>query len=63
MQLRVNTFQIRKCYFLFQYHFVERYDEVSIKETTVEDSETQASANEFEIIQMFGVNARGWVDL
>ena len=29
----------------------------------MEDSETQASANEFEIIQMLGVNARGRVDL
>ena len=38
MQLRVNALEIRQGDFLLQNHFMERNDEVSVKEASVEDA-------------------------
>lgn len=63
VQLYINTLQIRQGHLLLEYHLVEANDEVGIQETSMEDTKTKASSNEFEVIQMLRVNARCRVNL
>ena len=39
VQLGVHALKIRQCDFLLQYHFMERNDKVSVKESSVEDAQ------------------------
>lgn len=63
MKLCIDTLEIRKRDFLLENHLVECSDEVGIEEAAVEDTETQASSNELEVVQMLRVNTRSRVDL
>ncbi len=63
VQLYIHTLQIRQRDFLVQNHLVETDDEISIQESSVEDTKPKHSADEFEVIQVFGVDARVGVDL
>ena len=63
MQLGIDTLQIRDGHFLLEDHLVERCDEVSIQESSVEDTETQASSDKLEVVQMFRVDTGCGVDL
>lgn len=63
MELSINTLQIRNRDFLLQNHLVEANDEVGIQEPTMEDTETQASSDKFEVIQMLGVDTGCRIDL
>ncbi len=57
MQFSVNALEISECNLLLQDHLVERGDEVGIQETTVEDTKTQASANELEVVQVLRIDS------
>jgi hypothetical protein len=63
MQLGVHTLQVGKRNLLLQDHLVETDDKVGIEESTVEDSETENTADEFEVVQVFRVDATVRVDL
>lgn len=63
MQLRIDALQIRQRHFLLQDHLIETDNEVCVKETAVEDTQAQASADELEVIQVLGVDTRCRVDL
>ena len=63
MQLGIDTLQIRDGHFLLEDHLVERCDEISIQESSVEDTETQAAPDEREVVQVLRVDTRRRVDL
>ena len=63
MQFSVNTLQVCQSDLLLEDHLVETDNEVGIQEATVKNTETEASTDEFEIIQMFGIDTRSRVDL
>lgn len=63
MQLGIDTLQIRQSHLFLQDHLVEADNEISVKESSVENSETQASPNKLEVVQVFRVDTGGWVDL
>ena len=63
MQLGIDTLQICNGHFLLEDHLVERCDEISIQESSVEDTETQASSDKLEVVQMFRVDTGCRVDL
>lgn len=63
MQILIHTFHILKTDFLAQHHLVESSNKEGIQETTVEDSQTNHSADELEIIEMLGVHARVGINL
>ena len=42
---------------------MEGNDKVSVKEASVEDAKAQNASDELEIIEMFGVDAGGGIDL
>ena len=63
MQFGIDTLQIRNGHFLLEDHLVERCDEISIQESSVEDTETQASSDKLEVVQMFRVDTGCRVDL
>lgn len=48
---------------LSEHHLVESSNEEGVEEATVEDGQTNDSPNEFEVIEMFRVNAGVRVDL
>lgn len=63
MQILIHTFHILKTDLLPQHHLVESSNEEGIQETTVEDSQTNHSADELEVIEMLGVHARVGINL
>ena len=63
MQLSVNALQVRERDLLAQNHLVERGDEVGIEEAAVEDAQAETAADELEVVQVLGVDARRGVDL
>ena len=63
MEIGVNSFHIRKVDLLPEDHLVEGADEKSVKESSMEDSQTDNTSNEFEVIQMLWVDARVGIDL
>jgi hypothetical protein len=63
VQFGIHTLQVRKSNLLFQYHLVETDNEVGIQETTMENTKTQAPTDELEIVQMFRIYSRGWINL
>ena len=63
MEFSIHTFKVGKRDLLLQDHLVEGCDEVGVQESPVEDAETQASPDELEVVQVFGVNTRCRVNL
>lgn len=63
MQIFVNTFHILKGHLLPKHHLVECTDEERIQETTVENRQTNHTADEFEVIEMLRVDARVRINL
>lgn len=63
MQILIHTFHILKTDLLPQHHLVESSNEEGIQESTVEDSQTNHSADELEVIEMLGVHARVGINL
>ena len=63
VQLCVYTFQIGDRHLLAKDHLVERSDKVRVQEAAVEDAETQAPADELEVVQVLRVHAGRGVDL
>jgi hypothetical protein len=63
VKLSVNTLQVGQRNLLFQNHLVERDDKVGVQETPVEDTQTEDSADELEVVQVFRVDSRVGVDL
>ena len=57
MQLGIDTLQVSKGDFLPQDHLVEGGDEVSVKESTVEDTQTETAPDELEVVQVLGVDS------
>ena len=63
MEVGVYPFHIREYDLLSKYHLVESTDEEGVEESSVEDGKTNNSANEFEVVEMFWVDAGVRVDL
>jgi len=63
VKLSVDTLQIGQRNLLFQDHLVERDDKVGVQETPVEDTQTEDSTDELEVVQVFRVDSRVGVDL
>lgn len=63
VQILIHTFHILKTDLLPQHHLVESSNEEGIQEATVEDSQTNHSADELEVIEMLGVHARVRINL
>jgi hypothetical protein len=63
VQILIHTLHILKSDLLPQHHFVESSNEEGIQETTVEDSQTNHSADELEVVEMLGIHARVGVNL
>ena len=56
MKLGIDTLEIGERNLLPQDHLVETDDEVGIEEASVEDGETEDTADELEVIEMLRVN-------
>lgn len=63
MQVLIHTLHILKSDLLAQHHLIEGSDEEGIQEAAVEDSQTNHSADELEVIEMLGVHARVGINL
>lgn len=63
MELFIYTLHILHQNLLPQHHFVESADEERIQEAAVENRQADDTADEFEIVQMLGVDAGVRVDL
>lgn len=63
MELSINPFHVCECYFFPQYHLVEGANEEGVKESSMEDGQTDHPANEFEVVEMFRVDPRVRIDL
>ena len=59
----IYTLHVCKRDLLPQYHLVESADEKGIQEAPMEDCQPNYSSNEFEVIEMLGIDARVGVDL
>lgn len=62
-QLGIHTLEIRESDLLVQNHLVETDNEVGIDESTMEDSQPEATTDELEVVEMLRVNTRRGVDL
>jgi hypothetical protein len=63
VQIFIHTLHVLKSDLLPQHHLVESSNEEGIQETTMEDSQTDHSANELEVIEMLGVHTRVGINL
>jgi hypothetical protein len=63
MKSSVHTLQIGQCNLLLEDHLVERDDEIGVKESSMEDTKTDTSSDEFEVVEMFRVDSRVGIDL
>ena len=63
VQFGVHALKIRQCDFLLQYHFMERNDKVSVKESSVENAQAKNPSDELEIVEMLRVYAGSGIDL
>jgi len=63
VHVRIHRLEIGQCDLLLQDHLVERHNKESVQETTMENGQSDNTSNEFEIVQMFRVDARMRVDL
>ena len=58
--LGINSFQINQRHVFPQNRFIETGDKVGIKESAVEDGQTETSPHKFEIAQMVRINDKGF---
>lgn len=63
MDVCVNTFHVGKRNFLTKYHLIECANEEGIKESAMENSQSNNATDEFKVIEMLWVDARVGVDL
>lgn len=63
MEVCIDPFQVCKRYFLPQDHLVESADKECVKETSMEDGQTDYPPNELEVVKMLRVDPRVRVDL
>lgn len=63
MQFGIHTLQVRNCHFLLQDHLIKADNEVGVQEPTMEDTQAQASTDEFEIVQVLRIDTRGRINL
>jgi hypothetical protein len=63
MKLGIDALEIRQSDLLPQYHLVKANDKVRIKESAMENAETETATDKLEVVQMLRVNTRGGVDL
>ena len=62
-QLGIDALQVGDDDLLAEDHLVERSNEVRVQESPVEDTETQATPDELEVVQVLRVDTRRRVDL
>lgn len=63
VKLRVDTLQVGQGDLLLQDHLVETDNEVGVQESSMEDTQAQASPDELEVVKMLWVDARSGVNL
>jgi hypothetical protein len=63
IEFTIHGFHVGDSNTLVQDHLVERDNEEGIQEAAMEDGQTNDTANEFEVIQMFRVDTRMRIDL
>lgn len=63
MEVGIHTLHILQRNLLPQNHLIKRSNEESIQEAAVENGQTNNATNEFEVVQMLGVDTRMWVNL
>jgi hypothetical protein len=63
MEVFVNSLHVLKCDLLSEHHLIECTNEERIQESSMENRQSDNSANELEVVQMFGVDAGVRVDL
>lgn len=63
MQLCIHAFQVRQRDPLTEDHLVQASDKVGVYESAMENGETEATSDELEIVQVFWVDTRCWIDL
>lgn len=63
VEVGIDSLHIGQCNGLVKHHLVQCTNEECIKETTMENSKTDYTANEFEVIEMLWVDSRVGVDL
>lgn len=63
MEIFIDTLHILEGNLLAQHHLVEGPDEERIEEATVEDRQTDDSANELKVVKMLGVNTGVGINL
>lgn len=63
MQVLIDTLHILEGHLLPQHHLVEGADEEGVQETTMENRQTDYSADELEVVQMLWVDARVGINL
>jgi hypothetical protein len=63
VEVLIDTLHILQSDLLPKHHLVEGANEEGVEEPTVENGESYHTTDEFEIIQMLGVDAGMWVYL
>lgn len=63
MEIFVNSLHVLECDLLSKHHLIECANKERIQESSMENRQTDNSANELEVVQMFGVDAGVRVDL
>lgn len=63
MEFHINTFHVCECHFFPQYHLIEGANEEGIKESSMEDGQTNHPTDKFEVVEMFRVDPRMRIDL
>jgi hypothetical protein len=63
MEFTIDTFHISHSDLFGEDHFIKGDNKKGIEESAMENGETHDTANEFEVVQVFGVDARMRVDL
>ena len=63
MEISIHTLHVSKSHLLSQDHLVKGANEKCIQEPPVENGQTNNASDEFEIVEMLGINARVRVDL
>lgn len=63
VQLEVNALHVRHSDLLFKYHFVECSNEKGVQESAMVNGKPDDSTYEFEVAEMFRIDARVRIDL
>ena len=63
VQFSIHTFKIVDRDLLLQYHLVKADDEIRVEESAMENGQTHATADKFEVVQMLWVDARSRINL